>query len=704
MKRSSLLLASRPVIIILATIMLGAAWGCRGPAGSSRDEVRVPRLRRPTWWSFYRRGIAYSRLERWDAAVSDLETALGMRPGAIFPSNVDRRRARTYGLHMLNDYFPHRELGVCYFYTGRYPEAERELQLSLEMTRSARAKDYLNLVRRARLRDQRENGRLPPARPRIDLDPVEGTLRRRFVRLRGRASSPYRIARVRVDGRPVFFELAQREQLVDCSVSLAPGINEVPVEVEDLAGFKARTTVKVRVDVQGPAVGLLAAVPGRKHPVIEISDDQNLDSVTLNGRELKLAENARHHRISLTRTKQYGNRLQVTAADAAGNKTRFRQAVDELLQASRLHRQNAGYRLASRMADAESGTLAAVQPPPVAYAAAVADRRPPRVRLYPPPGRSISVTTDYYILDAYTRDHGGLKRMVVHLNGDKVQENPFRHGTTMRRSVHRLDLKPGENRVRLRVWDRSGTVATKQFVVKRRMNCLWREDWRMQAALIPPDQSQVPALDCVDVGTVLLRNLLRHPRRLNLVERDPDVLQHISRERRLGQSGRVTGQAITFSKAVKAAEWVLHCYITPWSGNENWDMVVSAVDVETGEIVLTSDIHCYSASGRGVAYRMRGLAEKIKQRLPALSAPIREFADRNKVHIPLGQQDQIVSGMRFLFVAGPESERAFGNPLTCNGCKVEGRVRRVENGHCVVEVQPGPANVEFPPQSQAILR
>lgn len=92
--------------------------GCQSSKPSSSDH-----LRRPSWWGFYERGLQRSQQERWQAARDDLETAIGARAGAIYADPIDRRRAKTYGMHFLDDYFPNRELGVCFYYLGDYKQA-----------------------------------------------------------------------------------------------------------------------------------------------------------------------------------------------------------------------------------------------------------------------------------------------------------------------------------------------------------------------------------------------------------------------------------------------------------------------------------------------------------------------------------------------------------------------------------------------------
>ncbi|WP_089935344.1 tetratricopeptide repeat protein [Candidatus Entotheonella palauensis] len=99
------------------------------------------------WWNYYQRGTDYVEHECWREAVKDFQAAIAQRPR-------DAHRARTFGLRFV-DYFPHRELGIVYYHLGQYPEAVRELEMSLDHVaeKNERTAEFLN---RARLGKERQ--------------------------------------------------------------------------------------------------------------------------------------------------------------------------------------------------------------------------------------------------------------------------------------------------------------------------------------------------------------------------------------------------------------------------------------------------------------------------------------------------------------------------------------------------------------------
>ena len=68
------------------------------------------------WDSCYRRGLSCMEGECWEYAISEFTQAISQR-------FREKRDARPYGMHF-RDYFPHREMGICYLNLG---EKENDL-------------------------------------------------------------------------------------------------------------------------------------------------------------------------------------------------------------------------------------------------------------------------------------------------------------------------------------------------------------------------------------------------------------------------------------------------------------------------------------------------------------------------------------------------------------------------------------------------
>lgn len=83
---------------------------------------------------------------------------------AIRGHGKDSKRVRTYGMHF-EEYYPHRELGVAYYYLKKYKLARQQLRASIGQSPSLRATKYLDLVNRALGGEEVPSRNAPPQKP-----------------------------------------------------------------------------------------------------------------------------------------------------------------------------------------------------------------------------------------------------------------------------------------------------------------------------------------------------------------------------------------------------------------------------------------------------------------------------------------------------------------------------------------------------------
>jgi hypothetical protein len=88
------------------------------------------------WYKLYEDGIEAME-------DGDYKTASELFIQAIQDNPDDDENVRTYGMHSI-EYFPHRELGICLYHMGDKTGAQQELQISMKMEPSDRAKQYLS--------------------------------------------------------------------------------------------------------------------------------------------------------------------------------------------------------------------------------------------------------------------------------------------------------------------------------------------------------------------------------------------------------------------------------------------------------------------------------------------------------------------------------------------------------------------------------
>ncbi|MCR4439933.1 MAG: FlgO family outer membrane protein [bacterium] len=121
----------------------------------------------PQWHADYVQGLQAAQEGRLQEAVQLFQQALKVRA-------KDSAKQRAQGTTFI-EYYPHRELGICYYYLGDLENARRELNISLSQAPTPRARRFLDLVNRGQAPPKGEVppfdeqppplGKEPPAKP-----------------------------------------------------------------------------------------------------------------------------------------------------------------------------------------------------------------------------------------------------------------------------------------------------------------------------------------------------------------------------------------------------------------------------------------------------------------------------------------------------------------------------------------------------------
>jgi hypothetical protein len=282
---------------------------------------------RDKWWQNYERGLSCAEGQFWDEAVASFRAALDITRG-----QHDRWRVNTYGVHFIDDYFPHRELGIAYYQLGRYEEAQRELESSLRTTETAKAKFYLNKVRRTLLQSPRRD----TTPPRLILDsPSDNFLTNDLsVVVTGHAEDDTYVEALVINGRELFVELAAPHLPFKQEVALQDGVNTIDIVATDLAGQQTRQRVQVHLDRHGPNLSLqqvepVGMPPRRVRVQGALSDRSPIRRFILAGRDVHLPPGAAGTFAEEVDLPPGSSALSFEAADAAGNVTRGEIALGQ---------------------------------------------------------------------------------------------------------------------------------------------------------------------------------------------------------------------------------------------------------------------------------------------------------------------------------------------------------------------------------------
>lgn len=91
------------------------------------------------WHKSYENGKQAIERGDWSSAASYFAAALAQK-------SKDTNKIRAYGTVFI-EYYPNRELGICYYHLGDLERARQYLELSISQSASPRAQEYLNKIR-----------------------------------------------------------------------------------------------------------------------------------------------------------------------------------------------------------------------------------------------------------------------------------------------------------------------------------------------------------------------------------------------------------------------------------------------------------------------------------------------------------------------------------------------------------------------------
>ncbi len=648
------------VLVVLLALLLGGLGGCTYTW-------------RPNWWNFYERGLSRASEGQLQEAVEAFETAVGEKEGATLPRPEDARRARTYGLHFVDDYFPHRELGVAFYRMKRYAEAERELLVSLSQTPSAKAKTYLNLVRRELLRQTPAQEDPPTLEVNVAGAPYISSNK---IRVTGVAMSRNRIESIAVNGRRLFIELAEQETPFSTEVQLKPGPNEVVVQAVDLLGKSTEKRMSLTVDVQYPGVAI-EDVARKNANTVTISglvmDNTGLTKLVIEGRERRIERPLTEVAFDVEAAVE--DTISIVVTDLAGNRT----SADVLITADMLEQpgQEAARPILLAMAGpggmADSGAMGLL----LSQATRGQDRAKPILKLRDVvEGRVIY--DEEFIFDGMARDNGRLAALSV--NGEDILRP--RTGVLVKHFTYRALLETGKNEFTVVAVDKAGNRTERRFTVERRIQEPLQVACRLTLGLLPLQQTGSTLSATAQVYNLLLASFLECGR-FNLVEREEAVFKALLTELRIANSQLADKTTALRIGRMKTAEGMIYGKTVEDARSITVDLWL--VDTETSEILFFADVYGEDKSRDELRWLMDGLVLKFKQHFPLVRGKVTRVTESG-MFINNGAVDGIWPGMKYLVL---EEDREAGAGVLMlkelDGKMLEARARTVQPESCFAE-------------------
>jgi len=605
----------RRVLFAFAGLLL--AGGCVSDPSTVREKDGQPYgvtdgVFHGRWWSYYERGTSYLAGGFHEEAAADFEQALKGR-------SRDTWRARTYGLHFV-EYFPVRELGVCYLRLGRLDDAERQLQEALAMVDTERAHAFLDEVKKEKIRTGALKDDTAPALA-ADMQPAR-IVSERELPVEVAVADDTGVAEVRVNEQKAFQRGSQTEIKVKETVELDEGTHEVTVTAVDLAGKETEQKTTVTVDMTGPTLGIYIpvepTVTGDRTILLEGAavDTNGVSRVAVDQRVV--AESAGDPKLAFTAELPLApgeNTFVVASNDTAGNETRSAlkvfQGDPESVEAKlwlRQQRQDRGG-LVFASADAPQVLLQLAQE----AAPAPEDGE---IRLKSPLSDKPYRHSRALMVSGEVVGPQPLKS--ISINGVPVEPLANAPKESFTRRLPLETEKEGRFQVAIRAEDATGKVLEKSVDVEVRPVALNTVESRMPVAVLAfagpgVDEGAAFALRAETEAAVTLKGRFRCLERAQL--------QQVLTEQQLAQALADPNQAIALGRLTNA-QIFLTGELFPRDG-KGLEVKLRVISTETSDIVSILDAFIADASDPAqVKQAAAALSAQLEAMYPKLSGEV----------------------------------------------------------------------------------
>ncbi|MGA1841155.1 MAG: hypothetical protein ACMUIU_11070 [bacterium] len=630
------------------------------------------------WDSCYRRAVSYAQGDCRSQAMDQFRIAIRQRPN-------DQWRARSYGMHVLDEYFPHREMGIIYLREGKLEEAIEELSISLATADSAKAKYYLNQARKGWL-ERTGLDRNPPGirfytQPDISYEQSDVTEKWFYTNLdtfpiNGEAMDDYYVSAILINEQPLFIDLAQPVVPFSKNVSLNTGENRFLFRVTDLTGKEYNEGLQIFLDQQGPSLFFSPeAVPDRSNPshldpaghpnekkdpanmtIIRgiVFDAGGVHTLVFGEKEIPLMRGVTHKEFEIEITSPEIPAF--WARDLAGNVTRG----------------DLGHILSMSERDLFNPVRVAANDPSltglISGRGNAQTERTPGIYIEDCPATVFQpvvvilgrIETWNEITEAWINDEPLLSGMEA--NGLLHILRRFWHGKRTLFYFTRLikGLKEGENRLTISIKDADGRSASKDIMVEYRIREIDRIGNRWCLAILPfrVREMDMPLFATPPPGPLsfltegLYLSFFRI-KRFNLVERER--IDSVMNELGL-QSGYavddITGPR--FGKLLVAEVLLSGSFREAWDGRDRClEIVARLVDVETSDVLSIKSVYNRWKDKNDEEYLLSGLARIFQQEFPLVRGEVIN-KKRHIFEINLTRADMIKKGMKVVVYRSTE--------------------------------------------------
>lgn len=623
------------------------------------------------WWNYYAKGIDHAKDGRWAQAAEAFKMALNQ-------DSLDRRRARTYGMHFI-EYYPHRKLGIAYFNLKNYDKAIAELSLSLSQVDDPQTR---NLLEQARQRRAAAVSRDISA-PTIAVNsPADGSIVRDLnVVIVGSVSDDVYVGTVTVNNSPASITPG-RETSFSYLAALTPGKNTFRIKARDGSDKQSVKTLTIICDPEPPLIttnlpasGLVVTTPAIELRGV-VTDNVSVESVSINGEPIT----GQGQRVPIHKTVALAegeNKIVIETRDSAGNKSsgtiliRLDTTAPEIIitspekgkvTASReltvkgMVRDARGVSsitindIAVKTNNQKSETFSVrISLKPGENAVVVKarnlignesietipigiDAEGPIISLSEFPDNMIIYNVDTFAFKGTALDMSGVKRVLV--NQSELSTSV---GTQVMFSFT-MPLKDGDNPVEIAAYDTLGNRRVVKKLIRKETKDIKKIGARLAVAVVQLEKKGSPIDWNVEER---LTEALLGVRRFTLVEKMK--LEEVMKEQAFGLTGAVDPSTAARVGRLVGADAILIGSIN--NEGRHFEIDARLVNAESGSVISAHS--AYGETGNPESRRrvMEELAQKFRGDFPLVDGIVVQV-EKDKVYVDIGAVQGIRKGTK----------------------------------------------------------
>ena len=634
------------ILFLLTIVTLLSVWSCAPQPskpiykknGKEYGKIRGAFFRHQ-WWNYYERGLSFAEGEFYREAVEDLKAAIQQRA-------KDQRMARTYGMHFM-DYFPHRELGIVYYYLGKYEDAKEELETSLFTVDTGRAKFYLNMARKLLIEISSADTD-PPTISVVSISEGETTNKYK-INLEGEVEDDTYAHQITINEDPLFIELSAKKLPFYKEIKLKKGLNEIKIETSDLLGKVTEQKVKIFADFEGPAININNYADGQEIAENKIvlngalADATGITTLKINDQSLAYNKEREVKFAFTINLKEGSNMITLAATDVVGNTTTGELNLVYVPQLAK--KRPFFYAFSPNTSNRQEPILLAYKGGGILddgqnflYTAAPSRQTESDIRLdLKDLTDKQTVYLDTMYIDGSASGTSKIKSVMI--NGSPLLIIPGR--TIYFNQL--LELKEGENKLTLEVEDVRGNTASKTISIFRKVTKVHQIGSRMSLAILPFEIKGEISLASNIAYDNLVGSFLKH-NRFNIVSRG-DEFEAVLRELKLSNTDLVDQNTALKLGRLVAAEGILMGTI--FETKASIEIYARFVNTETSVLMEAKDVYGQDKSISQIHYLTNGLALKFKHSFPLLEGQVIKLSG-NSIYADFGEIQRIKKEMKFI--------------------------------------------------------